>query len=221
MQENEFEFLTNTFLFKGKTEEEVERLIRDVCCYSRAFTKGATVFSSDTDGKAIGFIIEGVCEVLRIRSDEEPIPLNTLKKHSSFGIISIFSDSEEFPTVIKAKTAATVLFFDEKSFKSLISKDGALAMNVIAFLCGKISFLNEKIATFSEKSTCSKLRSYLSARYKQGYTEIMINATKLSAALGVGRASLYRDVAALEKEGTVTLENKKIIILNPQGLERN
>ena len=139
MQKIPNDFTRNIFLFKGMESERIENLMRETEYTVKEFSKGDIVFSPSSGGNAIGFIIDGTCEVSRLRMDDNPVPLNTLKKHSSFGIISIFSKDEEFPTVIKAKSKSTVLFFDEPGFVGLVRSDSTVALNVIAFLCGKIS----------------------------------------------------------------------------------
>jgi CRP-like cAMP-binding protein len=93
-------------------------------------------------------------------------------------------------------------------------------MNVIKFLADRIAFLNSRIKTFSEKTTLEKLAAYLLYRYAESGEEIEISKTALASEIGVGRASLYRDLDTLANDGIIALKNKTVIIICPKGLER-
>lgn len=185
----------------------------------RKFEKNEIVFSPETHQRKIGFIVKGECEVLRLRCDQAPLPLKNLPPYASFGILSILSE-DEYPTEIKAIKSTTVLFIKGEEMLSIIEKYPKVAMNVISFLAQRVTFLNRKMATFSEKSTAQKLASYLLMKYNQLGSEFSISRTKISAEISVGRASLYRDMEALEKENLIKSDQKKIIIIDPEGLER-
>ena len=103
----------------------------------------------------------------------------------------------------------------------MIESSSAVAMNVIRFLAGKIDFLNQKIATFSSDTVEDKLANFLLNEHKKhGSNEFLLNCKRTAEAISAGRASLYRAIASLTDAGIIKLENKKIIILDPQGLER-
>ena len=103
----------------------------------------------------------------------------------------------------------------------LISIEPDVSMNVIKFLAGRVSFLNKKIATLSNTSAEEKLSVFLLEQYREHGAEFSINCKKVSEALSLGRASLYRALKQLEDEGTIKYDTKKIYINDPKGLERN
>ena len=95
-----------------------------------------------------------------------------------------------------------------------------VSMNVIKFLTSRITFLNTKVATFSEKSTVQKLAYYLLSKYRECGSTIKVSRTTLAAELGVGRASVYRDLDHLFQKQLIEINQKEIIIKCPEGLER-
>ena len=219
MNSRHVSFFLNTFLFSGLDEKRVKELMSDVSFKEERFERGDTVFESTSD-EALVFVYKGECTVERVRADEEAIPLNSLKQYASFGILSLFSDGSDFPTRITAKVATTLIFMSKRDAISLISRSPEVAINVTKFLCQRVSFLNERIATFTEKSTISKLCSYLLSATGTRAEDIPYSPTKLAAAIGTSRASLYRDLSVLERDGCIKIENKKIKILSSEGLER-
>ena len=178
-------------------------------------------YSPDEFKSKMGFVLDGSCVVERQRTDGVSIPLNQLSAGDAFGVISVFSDSGEFPTFIKAKKEATILFFDKSDVFYLVKNEPEIALNIIGFLGDRIAFLNNKISTFSADNTEQKVAKFLIYEVKkQGALSFDFNCKKTSEALNIGRASLYRAIDSLTQDGIVKLENKIINIPDLDGLER-
>ena len=214
------EFFKRTFLFSGIDDNAIESLLNRITVAERKYQKGESLCTPTDFEKKIGFVYSGECVVGR-QTSTSVIPLNLLKAYDSFGILTCFSQHNEFPTLITAKSATTVLFIHADDLKLLISQNSTISLNLISFLTQKISFLNEKIAAFSGGSIEEKLASYiLSLKKKHNLLEFEFNKKKSAEALNCGRASLYRAIDALRSSGLITLADKKIIINDPEGLER-
>lgn len=197
----------------------LEKIISTVTIEDMDFKKGEVIFSPTNHPEKIAFIASGECIVERVRTSDT-IPLNILKKSDSFGILSIFSSGEEYPTRIKALTPARVLFINKDDIVGLVKRYSQIAMNVIGFLSGRIEFLNKKIAAFSGKSVEERLATYLLEKKKLHGCEFSFSPTAVALTLNVGRASLYRAIDSLTKLGYIKSETKKIVIICPEGLER-
>lgn len=215
------EFISELFLFKGLSDEIKENVICKYDFYLEEFSKGDVIFSPDKFQKKIGFVTSGECRVERLREEGDHVFLNTLRRFDSFGIIAALSEDNEYPTRIIASKNASVLFIDGNDLIEIIKEVPEISLNVISFLTSKISFLNKKIATFSGKSTAQKLSSYLLEKFRlHGSLAIKVSRTTLASELGIGRASVYRDLDLLEKRGLIEIQQKEIIIKCPEGLER-
>ena len=212
-------FLKNTFLFKKMDENDILTLLNSIDIEEKSYNRGEIIFSPDDFERKLGFVMKGECTVGR--QSGVFVPLNTLCVSESFGILSVFSVRDEFPTLIKAKTACTVLFFSSEAIHALVEKSPVVSMNVIEFLARKISFLNDKIAAFSGGSVEEKLVGYiLGLKNKHNSLSFDFNKKKSAEALNCGRASLYRAITSLEESGYISFEDKKIIINDQNGLER-
>lgn len=213
-------FFEKTFLFRGIDINHINELLCRCEIEEKNYLKGETIYSPEDFERKIGFVYNGECLVSR-HAGGNFVPLNITKKYESFGIVTIFSDRDEFPTVVTAKNSCTVLFFSAKTLRYLIESSSQISINVITFLTKKISFLNDKVAAFSSGCVEEKLASYiLSLKRKNNSLKFDFNKKKSAESLNCGRASLYRAIDALEAEGLISFENKKIIIINPEGLER-
>ena len=213
-------FIMNTFLFKGLCGDELTLATKVIQPREKHFEKGEIIYGAKEHHDEIGFVKSGVCQIGRMQSDGEFLPLNTIGKYGSFGVLSIFS-SCEYPTSIYAKKSCDVFFIKKDDVMMLITLFSTVAMNVITFLSDRIAFLNDKISTFSGGNVTEKLAAYLiSVSKRHGSLEFTFNKKLAAEAINSGRASVYRSLSSLEENGTITLDNKKIIINDPTGLER-
>ena len=220
MIKEHLDFISALFPFRSIEEDRIEEMFSDIGFEIRSYKKGQTVVREGSRMHEIGFVYEGECIIENVHDKDNAVPLNTVSRLGSFGILSVINGDEDFPTRIKASGNAKVLFIKSEDMLHLIEDNREVSMNVIRFLAGRISFLNGKIDTFSGKSTVSRLASYLYSQYMQLGESFTVSKTDLARRIGVGRASLYRDMNQLEKDGIVATEQKRIIILRPDGLER-
>ena len=212
--------LKSTFLFKGIEESDISTLLSGVTTEERIYQRGDLIYSPDDFEHKLGIVTDGECLVGR-QSGGSFVPLNAIGKYGSFGILAVFSVRDEFPTLVKAKGACSVLFFSADEIRALVQKSPAVAMNVIEFFARKVGFLNDKIAAFSGGSVEEKLAGYiLELQRKNGSLTFDFNKKKSAEALNCGRASLYRAISSLESAGYVSFDSKKIIINDLKGLER-
>lgn len=215
------EFLTHTFLFGGLNAEQVFQLIENASVEIKAFSANDVIYSPSAFESKVGFVMQGECSVERHRADGVPIPLNTLSKYEPFGILSLFSCEEKFPTFVRAKKNTQVLFIGSNDVISAVKASSCVAMNVIHFLGGRIVFLNEKISTFSSDNIEQKLaKTILHEAKRQSLNSFPFNLKRTSESLNAGRASIYRAIDVLSEKGLIKYENKKIYITDLEGLKR-
>lgn len=213
-------FFEKTFLFKNVGSDITNEILKSIKIVERNYSRGDTIYSPEDFERKLGFIFKGECTVGRPVGGSV-IPLNVAGKYDSFGILSCFSERDEFPTVITAKSACTVMFIYADQLRILMDKSSRISINIIEFLTRKINFLNDKIAAFSGSSIEEKLAGYILELHKKHNTlEFDFNKKKSAEALNCGRASLYRGIDALKSAGYITFEEKKIIINDLKGLER-
>ena len=209
-------FLSELFLFNKLTESEVKTLLSDIEVEVFEFQQGETIYSPEDFKTKVGFIISGECSVEKEKHDGTNIPLNTLRKGDSFGILAVFSENERFPTVIKAKKHSEVVFFDKDTICFLIKKYPEISMSIITFMSDKIEFLNKKIATFSADSVEEKFAFYILSEYQRTASlSFSLNLSKVAKTLNAGRASVYRAIDHLKSLSLITFENKKNIYKRP------
>ena len=212
--------LKDTFLFRELDDVSYNEALKLLDGEIRTFGRGEIIYSPTSYERKIGFVISGECEVARIKHDGGRVKLNTLTRGNPFGISAVFSD-EDFPTVIYAKRASEIVFITKDELLALIDRFPNVALAIIRFQNDRIAFLNKKIETFSAGTVEEKLACYLLGEHrKRGSAEFAFNKMLTADILGVGRASLYRALDSLTEDAIISFENKKILIKDPEGLER-
>ena len=213
------DFLLKTFLFSDIKMNEAELLLNDIEYTVLSYARGETVYSPEKYSDAVGFVVNGLCEVKQRNNIDGNVILNTLNPGDSFGFLAIFS-SEAFPTYIYAKKNSEIVFLSKKSIEALIRSSDEIAINMIKFLSDRVSFLNKKISTVTKSSVDAKLAAFLLFQAKlQKTDEPKFNLKKCSESINAGRTSVYRSIDFLKNCGYITAENKTIKILNKTKLE--
>ena len=217
-----YSILKQTFIFSHLTNEDFDVAISKITPTVKSFKRDEVIFSQSLFSAAMGIILSGRCIVRKAKSQGEDVPLNVLTKTDSFGVISVLSEREEFPTEIIAVENSEIIFISKRDIWFLIENYPEISQSFIRFLSDKIVFLNDKISTFSAYNVEQKLSNYLlQLSKKTNDTTLVFSKSAASRAINSSRASLYRAIDALSEKGIINLDGKKIIITDPLGLERN
>ncbi len=215
------EFLPESFMFSNLSLEEIDGLVNTNEFEVDYFGGGETISSQERFRERIYFVVDGECEVSRHKSDGTSIPLNSLKRGDSFGVLGVFANISEYPTEIRAKRNSNLVSISKEAALTLVRLHPQIAMNVIAFLGNRVAFLNEKIATFSADNVEQKFAKFIVAEAKKhNALSFEINLKRTAEAINSGRASLYRALEDLTEKELIKVQNKKIYILDIKGLER-
>ena len=222
MNEEIYKFLSESFLFKDMTTDEIKSLTKAVDFRIEKYISKDVIVSPKMCRKSLGFILKGECIIERTKNNNDSLPLNMLKRGESFGILTVFSADEDFPTRVISKKETEILFFSKEDIHTFMKASYKVSVNIASFLAEKIQFLNNKIATFSSDSVREKLEKFLLSEYEKNNSETFkFNAKQTSAIINSGRASLYRAIQAMSDEGTIELSGRQITIKNIKQLERN
>ena len=135
-----------------------------------------------------------------------------------FGIANLFSD-EPYVSEIRAHGACRVFMISEEAIRHLLENDSAFLYRYLAFLSGRIRFLNRKIGYLTAGSAERRLALYL---VSLGRDSVRLDASisSLSELLDVGRASLYRAFDRLTEDGFLIKDGRNLTLLDADGMLR-
>ena len=199
--------LQNHFLFRDTGALLDEALALGV----KAFPRGETICGPDTAERALGIVLEGRAEA--VSSAREQTVLAAFGPGGTFGAAALFG-GDGYVSRVRAVTACTVLLLPEALLADWFARCPRMAVNYIAFLSGRVRFLNGKIAIFTQDSAQHRLYRWLRANCDEaGRLPEKLSMTKLAGTLSMGRTSLYRAMEELERAGLIVRDEKRIEVI--------
>ena len=206
------------FLLQGLSEEERRTLWAGAPLPVR-FEKGESIYSCHAFRRALGVMLQGEAQVWRAGEDGRRVVMNRLPAGRVFGAAALFGECEAYVTEISALRRCAVLFVSQQQASDWMRGHYAIAENYIRFLSGRIRFLNQKIAEFTDGQTEDRLvRYFLDHRSGDGRVILPGSLTELAQTLNIGRSSLYRSLDALTASGAVRREGRRIFVDDPARL---
>lgn len=203
--------IENLFLFKGLSDNEKNEIIKSFDSPT-LYKKNEIIYSADNFPFAIGFIIEG--SAIAVTNNKNNVHMRSFQKGACFGAAAIFGGNEIYVSTITAKSDAKILFISEEKLKNIFLKYPKTSINYIEFLSDKVRFLNKKLSVISCSNAEDTLMKYLiSVTDSDNNAKIPDSMTLLAKTLGLGRATLYRCLESLEKDGLILRENNNIKVI--------
>ena len=162
--------------------------------------------------QGLGVLLEGQAEICSADSGRSVI-LREITAPGIFGAASLFCDGPTPLSRIVAKTDCLVLFLSREAVRALLGRDEGFRDAYLAFLAGRVRFLNQKILCFTAGSAERRLALWLISEESTTVT-LPASLSAFSDMLDIGRASLYRALDKLEGEGLIRREGRKITVLS-------
>ncbi|MCD7785948.1 MAG: Crp/Fnr family transcriptional regulator [Oscillospiraceae bacterium] len=209
------EILGSTFLFEGVPTNEISEIIREFSCEEKSYLKGEIIFSPEKFRRVLGVVLSGKIAVTKGR-----LSVSELSVGSLFGAAALFNNEPEYASTLTAKTAAKVLYFSQEAILTLINRDERIRMNYIRYLSARIRFLSEKVDTLGEISSEKRLARFLLKNADDKGQVSGCNFSEIAGRLGIGRASLYRELTKLEEAGVIRKDKNGVQILDPEKLSQ-
>lgn len=207
-------------LFREIPQETFDHLLSNESIRIRCFRGGEEIPLLCGNERALVILTDG--HALAYSSDaERSVILRTITKGTAFGVSILFS-KEDPVSVIRAKTSAEALYLPSHVVYELIDESPAFRRNYIAFLSGRIRFLNRRIACYTAGSAERRLALYLSDLPEIESNVVVLDTpmTDLCELLDIGRASLYRALRRLADDGLIERDDRRIRIPDLTALRR-
>lgn len=213
--------LRHTDIFYAVPMSTIERITASPDCTVRAYDKAQLVYGKTEFTRSLGVVLSGSLRVTKSGDGGHSIIMSTLSAGSVFGAAALFTDQAEYAADIHAVSDAQIVFFTQRLVQRMMRYDAQIAVNYIRYLSERIRFLNRKLYFLSSGTAEQRLASFLLDNLPEGEaSELPMPLNKLSLALNVSRASLYRAFDALSEEGAIEKNGKSICINDAERLKK-
>lgn len=202
--------LSNTQLFRGIEEKEIEALLQCLKAEKREYKKGETVLPEDEPTEYIGVVLSGMITI----SHADVWGNNSILGSASPG--SVFAEAyactlgEPLMISVSAAEDSTVLFMNIGRVLSTCTNacvfHTKLVRNLLTVCAYKNLQLSRRILHTSSKSIRGRLLSYFSECVKKAGSysfEIPYDRQQLADYLSVDRSAMSNELSKMQRDGLI------------------
>lgn len=163
-------------------------------------------------GRWIGLIVSGRVRIYSTDSTRQ-VMLRAMTAGDMLGIAQFFSQVEAPISRAVAHSETQLLILTADAVQHLLDASPRFRDNCLAFLAGRIAFLNRKITTFTGGSAERRLAHYLDTVAADNDCFLCpVSLSAMADTLDISRASLYRAFQTLEQDGFLIRTGKRFCL---------
>lgn len=219
------ELLKKIFLFKELEEKEMDEIIEKI--HLKKYKKSEILFWKGDLGDALYIIKKGKIKITELFENGREKILTIFTDGDFLGEMAII-DGEKRSASAEAIEESEVYVLYKKDFLEILQSNFVITMEILQILSKRVRYLNKeiRILTFGDVyERFMELLIDLSNKYgKKENNRIVININlthmELANMIGVTRETVTRIIGKLKKENIIAIENKKIIILDKEKINR-
>lgn len=215
--------LSQSFLFDGVDPALAETAFDSGGCTCAEFGPGEKIYTRTHFSKSLGIVLSGNLIACKPGLGGEKLVMNTFYTGGIFGVACLFNSTKHYVSEVTAVKRSRLMFLSQELLRSLFEQNSRVAENYISYLSNRICFLNSRIDNFTGGNAENRLTSFLQSLAKESTNPLRFTLpctlTQLAGMLGIGRASLYRAMDALEESNVIRRTGKKIEVSDPDWLK--
>lgn len=192
----------------------------------RHYHKREVVLHKGGSGDGLLFLLSGQLQVVDITEDGRAIGLRMLAPGDFFGEIALLNESTRSASVV-AMSDVLVAFLPAATALHLFSHSPSVAKQMLRHLAQKIQRDSEFRAVLSINNTARRIYTFLALLQEKreggGVVPVIDNLPThqdIANMINTSRETVTRALLTLVQQGIVQKEANRLIILNPQGLQK-
>ena len=209
--------IINAFTTSSTSIETIHKIRSEI--KTKHFTKGEFIFVAGQEIQSLVGINSGLAKMYYMDHFGNEFTLRILSPGSIIGHRNVL-DGDTFAGYVQVLEDAEVCFLPKPVFLQLLDEELSVNKKIIEMLCSDLRLAKEIIANLSLKDVKHRICSILIKLHKQfsqpGSDEINaeISREDFAKLVGVARESLSRSLSELVSEGIISIEKKKIKVLD-------
>jgi CRP/FNR family transcriptional regulator len=186
-----------------------------------AFEKNQLIFNEGDPGNGFYIVEKGKVKIYKLSLEGKEQILHIYGPGKPFGEVPVF-EGHHFPASAVAIKKSQIFFIPREKFVALISETPALAMNMLGMLSMRLREFTIQIENLSLKEVPARLASYfltLSSEQKnKEKVELPISKAQLANLIGTTPETISRMLKKMAESDLIAVDNKTILIQDPEGL---
>lgn len=203
-------------LFKGLTEEEIDRSILCSAAKVEEYEKNQYVFQQEDEPKRLYIVLRGSVFLGQVNIMGKQNYIEYVKEGQSFGETDLFLKRDSYEYFAVAKEKSRILSISQHFFYSTCSKNCAHHSKIIFNMMGIFAHEADKMSQKIYLLTCGTLRQrvafYLMQQSKgKDKVELSMKREELAVYLNTTRPSLSRELSYLQNAGIIAITDRSHI----------
>ena len=214
-----FPVIRSSPLFSGISDEELAAMLSCLQAETKEFPKDAFVLRAGDTAESIGLVLTGSVLVLQEDVWGNRNILSKAGPGQTFAAAFACAPGARLNASVLAETPVTAIFLNVKRILNVCPSACVHHNRIIRNLLGELAEKNlrfsEKLAHMGQRTTRSKLMSYLSAEAQRfGKTEfdIPFSRQQLADYLGVERSGLSLELGKMRDEGLLDFRKSHFVL---------
>ena len=206
-------------LFSGVSEAKLTAMLACLKAEKKDFPKEAFVLRAGDTAESIGLVLNGTVLVIQEDIWGNRNILSKAGLGQTFAAAYACAPGSRLNVSVVAETPVTVLFLNVKRIltvcPSACSYHSRIIRNLLGELAGKNLQFSEKLTHVGQRSTRSKIMSYLSAEAQRLGTyelDIPFSRQQLADYLGVERSGLSQELGKMKKDGLLDYHKSHFVL---------
>ena len=211
--------LRSAQLFSGISEEELTAMLSCLKAEKRDFPKEAFVLRAGDTADSIGLVLSGTVLIVQEDIWGNRNILSKVGQGQTFAAAYACAPGSVLNVSVIAETPVTAMFLNVKRIlnvcPSACAHHSRIIRNLLGELAGKNLRLNEKLTHMGQRTTRSKIMSYLSAEVQRLGTyefDIPFSRQQLADYLAVERSGLSLELGKMRSEGLIDFNKSHFIL---------
>lgn len=231
VNEGTAELLARVPLFADLSKPELDRIAQ--VAVLRHYPAGSVILREGDAGDTCYVMRTGRARILREHSDGRAITLTNVGPGEIFGELAMFGGEVRSATVETLEYVEAVAILAD-DLKRLLSEHPDISVKLLEALAKKLRQANERIAGQSFQKVSSRVAGVLARLIEtesgtsivqssdEDSNEIVVRSTQadLAQLAGSSREATSRFLATLQRAGVVTCRRGRVIVHDPQALQR-
>ena len=215
-----FPVLSNSPLFRGLSDDEIENLTCSVNFRVRFYHSGAVVALAGEEIMSLIIVLSG-----SVRGEMSDLAGRTMKIEDinppqALAAAVLFGAAAKYPVTVTANTDSELLIINKSDYLAMMAGDRRILSNYLTFICNKAQFLSGRLRFHSFHTIKGKFANYLTSLPGASSGRVVIDRSQqeLSDYFGVTRPSLSRVIGEMQEEGLISVERREVRLLDIKGL---
>ncbi len=215
-----FPVLSNSPLFRGLSDDEIENLTCSVNFRVRFYHSGAVVALAGEEILSLIIVLSG-----SVRGEMSDLAGRTMKIEDinppqALAAAVLFGAAAKYPVTVTANTDSELLIINKSDYLAMMAGDRRILSNYLTFICNKAQFLSGRLRFHSFHTIRGKFANYLTSLPGASSGRVVIDRSQqeLSDYFGVTRPSLSRVIGEMQEEGLISVERREVRLLDIKGL---